>query len=266
MSTAPEEHTCESEFPGADCPETLKQSLAIVAHRGASGTHPENTAAAFAEAIRLGVESIELDIHRSADGGLILIHDGTVDRTSDGSGRVAELTTARIHRLDAGSWFDSAFADQRFLVLDEALDLIPDYVRLNVHVKAYDEDRHQLAPEVVDVLASRQRLDNAFMAGDAATLICARERNPALQICNLSVHPAEDYVARCAQMHCRILQPGHAMTTADLVAEAHFHGMEVNPFFADEEGEMRRLIGCGVDGILTNYPERLQHLWRSLTI
>ncbi len=242
----------------------IVESLAVVAHRGASGTCPENTAAAFAEALRLGVDSIELDIHRSADGGLIIIHDRSVDRTSNGKGRVAELTTTQIAGLDAGSWYDPAFAGQRFLLFDEALDLIPDSVRLNVHVKADDEDRPQVAPEVVDVLVARGRLENAFIAADAAALRCARERAPKLQICNLSVRPAEDYVARCAQIDCLILQPGHAMTTLELVEDAHEHGMEVNPFFADEEPEMQRLIDCGVDGILTNFPERLQHLRRSL--
>jgi glycerophosphoryl diester phosphodiesterase len=242
----------------------LRRPLAVVAHRGASATHPENTAAAFHEAIRLGVECIELDIHRSADGGLILIHDGTVDRTSDGSGKVAELTTAEILALDAGSWFDPAWANEHFLLLQEALELIPAAIRLNVHVKAYDHDRQLLAPEVVDVLQAQGRLDNAFMAADEATLICARQRQRSLEICNLSVQPAQDYVQRSSRINCRILQPSHAMTTVQMVSDAHALGMEVNPFFADDEQEMRRLGDCGVDGILTNQPARLQDVRRSL--
>lgn len=242
----------------------MTNRLAVVAHRGASGTHPENTAAAFAEAVRLGVDSIELDVHRSADGGLVLIHDRTVDRTSNGKGAVDELTMEQIRALDAGTWFDPVFGDQRFLVLDEALELIPDSIRLNVHVKAYAHDRAQVAPEAVSVLRDRGRLDNAFMAADEATLACARESEPSLAICNLSVHPAEDYVARSASIGCRILQPGHAMTSRRLVDDAHAHHMEVNPFFADEQDEMRRLADCGVDGILTNQPEHLQQLLRTL--
>jgi glycerophosphoryl diester phosphodiesterase len=238
----------------------MMDRLAVVAHRGASGTHPENTAAAFAEAIRLGVDSIELDVHRSSDGGLVLIHDGTVDRTSNGTGPVAELTMEELRALDAGSWFAPVFADQRFLILDEALDLIPDSIRLNVHVKAYAHDRAQVAPEVVSVLKARGRLNNAFMAADESTLLCAREAESTLEICNLSVRPEGDYVARSALIGCRILQPGHAMTSTRLVDEAHAHNMEVNPFFADDEQEMRRLADCGVDGILTNQPERLQQL------
>lgn len=235
-------------------------TVAVVAHRGASGTHPENTEAALAEAVGLGVECIEIDVHRSADGGLIIVHDGSVDRTSDGAGTVADMTTAQIRALDAGSWFDAAFAGQRFLLLDEVLDIVPESIRLNVHVKAYDHDRAQVAPETVDVLQARGRWANAYLASDEATLACARQRLPSLPICNLSVRPPEDYVERSEAIGCRILQPGHAMTTPQLVQAAHDRGMEVNPFYADDEEGMRRLAECGVDGILTNYPERLLRL------
>lgn len=251
------------ESVGAQGPKTRKLAQAkpaVIAHRGASGSHPENTAAAFREAVRLRVEAIELDVHRSADGALIVIHDDTVDRTSDGAGPVAALTLPQIKTLDAGAWHGAAFAGQSFLTLDEALALIPAAIRLNVHIKARDDDREAIAPQVVDRLADHGRLDSAFVAADEATLLAARRRAPDLAICNLSTRPVEDYVARSARIGCRILQPGHAVTTPHLVAQAHAHGMEVNPFFADDEAQMRRLIACGVDGILTNEPERLQRV------
>ena len=113
----------------------------VVAHRGFSGRFPENTAVAFNKALALDVEMIELDVHLAKDGSLIVIHDATVDRTSDGTGRVDALTLDEIKEMDAGTWFDPAFKGERFLVLGEALDLIGDRVRLNVHVKAYDETR-----------------------------------------------------------------------------------------------------------------------------
>lgn len=234
--------------------------VSVVAHRGASGTHPENTAAAFAEAVRLQTEMIEFDVHLTADGQLIVIHDSTVDRTSDGSGAVAEMTLAELKELDAGSWFAPAFAGERFLTLGETLDLMPRTMRLNVHVKADGAVRKQLVPMVVDELTRRQLLDTAFIASDQDSLRVARGREPRLAICNLSVNPVEEYVERSAAIGCRILQPGHAITTPELVSAAHARGMEVNPFYADTEDEMRRLVACGVDGILTNQPERLQAL------
>lgn len=236
------------------------RKVAVVAHRGASGTFPENTARAFGEAIRLGVEMIEFDVQLSADGKPIIIHDGAVDRTSNGSGRVAEMTLAQIEALDAGGWFAGEFAGEPFLTLYQALDLMPAEMRLNVHVKAYDEDRKRVIPLVVEELVRRGRLGTAFVASDQASLVLARQVESGLEICNLSTSPPENYVRRSHEIGCRILQPGHAMTTPELVADAHQLGMEVNPFYADDEQEMRRLIDCGVDGILTNFPERLQEL------
>ena len=94
-------------------------SIAVYAHRGASGTHPENTESALAEAMRLGVEGVELDVHLSLDGELVVIHDATVDRTSNGAGQVRSMRWEEISKLDAGAWFDSQFAGQRFLRLDD---------------------------------------------------------------------------------------------------------------------------------------------------
>ncbi len=233
-------------------------SVAVFAHRGASGTHPENTEAALVEAMRLGVEGIELDVHLSADRELVIIHDGTVDRTSDGSGAVRHLKWDEISQLDAGEWFDSRFAGQRFLTLNQALDIVEGDVRLNVHAKAYEHDRAELATRTVRCLADRGVLDRAFLASDQQTLALARRVNQHLVMCNLSVPPIENYVLRSQAVGCRILQPGNAVTTSELVAKAHDCGMEVNPFYADDEEEMLRLIDCGVDGILTNFPERLQ--------
>ncbi len=234
----------------------------VVAHRGASGTRPENTAAAFAEAIRLRTEMIEFDVHLTADARLLVIHDPTVDRTSDGSGEVGSMTLAQLKQLDAGSWFAPEYTGERFLTLDETLDMMPPGMRLNVHVKANASVRERLLPMVIEILTQRQLLDTAYIASDEESLCLARRVQPELVVCNLSTKPAEDYVKRSVAVGCTIIQPGHAMTTPELVAEAHAQGLEVNPFYADTQAEMQRLIGCGVDGILTNQPERLQALLR----
>ena len=232
----------------------------VVAHRGASGDFPENTIPAFAEAIRLGVEAIELDVHLTADHELLVIHDSTVDRTSNGEGAVAELALAQIRELDAGSKFDTRFAGESFLTLGEALDLMPQSIVLNVHVKASDADRDVVVPSTVEELKRRSLLGTAFIASDEASLLMARQLLPHLDICNLSIQPIDTYVERSRAIDCRILQPGNGSTDAALVEAAHANDMQVNPFYADDEEEMRRLISCGVDGILTNFPERLQQL------
>ena len=228
-----------------------------IAHRGFSGKFPENTAIAFREALALGVEAVEFDVHLSRDRVPIIIHDATVDRTSDGSGRVDRLTLAEIRTLDAGSWFDSAFSGERFLTLQEALELLGGQVRLNVHVKATDQDRQEVVSLTAGLLEERRLLGSAYLASDEDSIRLAAQVTPELSTCNLSTKPKETYVDRSASVGCRILQPGNAQVDEAFVSDAHGAGMEVNPFYADDEAEMRRLAAFGVDGILTNRPDRL---------
>ncbi len=110
----------------------------IMAHRGSRINRPENTLAAFEEAVRVGADGIELDVHLSQDGQVVVLHDETLDRTTDGSGFVHEWTLADLQQLDAGSWFDPAFSGQRIPSLAEVLDLLEALGfrgRLNIELK-----------------------------------------------------------------------------------------------------------------------------------
>ena len=104
--------------------------VSVVAHRNASGDFPENTAVAFQEAIDLGVDMIEFDVQLTADRCLVICHDPSVDRTSDGAGRIGEMCMAAIEELDAGSWFSDQYAGERFATLGETLDMMPGGMRL----------------------------------------------------------------------------------------------------------------------------------------
>lgn len=230
------------------------QNVAVVAHRGASGEFPENTRSAFEEAIRLGVETIEIDVHLARDKSMVILHDYSVDRTSDGHGDVSDMTLAEIKEFDAGAWFNPRFAGERFLTLEETLDLMPPRMRLNVHVKETEADREILVPKVVNELVRRSLLETAFLTGEESALRIARRTLPEIEICCFLSVP------ECVALNCRILQPGNGKVTSGMVAEAHRNGIEVNAFYADDHAEMHRLIDCGVDGILTNYPGRLQGL------
>lgn len=233
----------------------------VVAHRGFSGLCPENTEIAFCEAIKLNVDMIEFDVHLSKDKELIVIHDDSVDRTSDGSGCIRDLTLPQIKSLNAGACFGGKYRVQPFLTLQEALDImVSSGIRLNIHIKAYNDDRDQVVRLTVAELVRRDLLKQAFVASDEESIILAKSIQPDLQTCNLSTMPLETYVSRSLAAKCYILQPNNSQVDAALVTSAHENGMEVNPFFADDESEMLRLIDCGVDGILTNRPDILQEL------
>jgi len=112
-----------------------RERVLNIAHRGASLAAPPNTLAAFEKAIELGADGVELDVHLSADGVPVVIHDFTVDAITDGSGRVAELTLTQLKQLDAGSSFDPAFGGERVPTLEEVLKHIGNRVLLNIELK-----------------------------------------------------------------------------------------------------------------------------------
>ena len=238
----------------------MKNYVNIVAHRGASGTFPENTLSAFREAIRLGVESIEFDVHLSKDEELIVIHDNSVDRTTNGSGRIEHLTLEEIKRLDAGVKFGGQFPDERILTLSETLEIMPDDMRLNIHVKAHPDTRSIVTEKVINEMVRRDILDSAFFTSDADTVKLVKQMNPDVATCNLSWKDGMSYAEYSRSLGSYILQPNRWLTTSELVEEAHASKMEVNIFYADEEEGMLTLMEMGVDGILTNFPERLKNL------
>ena len=153
----------------------------ICAHRGVSDSHPENTITAFHEAIRLGAHMIELDVALSSDGKLVLMHDHTVDRTTDGSGRVEELTLADLKKLDAGFWKDSRFKGEQIPTLKEALDIMPYNIWLNIHLKGGVD----LAEKTTRLITSENRLHQAFLACSASAATAARRVESHIKICNM---------------------------------------------------------------------------------
>ena len=206
----------------------MRHRVNIVAHRGASGTFPENTLSAFRDAIRLGVESIEFDVHLSRDGELIVIHDNSVDRTTNGSGKIEDLTLEQIKRLDAGVKFGDQFPNERIPTLSETLEIMPADMRLNIHVKAYPSTRPTVTKKVIDEMVEYDVLDNAFFTSDAETVKLVKSINPDVAICNLSGQDGEQYIDFSKELGSYILQPNHRITTKEFVEKAHANEMEVN--------------------------------------
>ena len=131
----------------------------ICAYRGASNTYPENTRAAFREAIRLGAHMIEMDVYFTKDRQLVLMHDLTVDRTTNGSGTVSELTLEEIKRLDAGSWKSSQFEGEEVPTLEEVLQIMPINIWIDIHLRGGREEGECVAQTIVE----QERLHQAIL-------------------------------------------------------------------------------------------------------
>ena len=132
-------------------------SFTIIAHRGASAYAPENTLAAFDKALDLGAADVEFDVHFGADGQVVVIHDDTVDRTTNGAGAVAALTLAQLKSLDAGSWFAAQFSEERIPTLVELLERYKD--RLHFHIEVKGRAEH-LSEKTIDLVRDHGWLDS----------------------------------------------------------------------------------------------------------
>ena len=233
-----------------------------IAHRGASAVAPPNTLAAFSKAAELGADGIEFDVHLSADGVPVVIHDFTVDATTDGHGRVAGLTVAQLKQLDAGSAFDPAFAGERIPTLEEVLRSVGDTLLLNVELKSMDLRDTGLEQAVI-AQVEQHGLSDRVLLSSFNPLSLRRAKKIAPQIpAGLLYAPDLPLPLRHAWLSPLVRHearhPAHQMVDERYVAWAQRHGYRVNVWTVNDPDEMRRMLDLGVDGIITNVPDILR--------
>lgn len=241
-----------------------------IAHRGGSQRWPENTREAFEGAYDLGYRWIETDVHRSADGELVVFHDATLERTTNGSGPVSALTMAELRKLDAGYRFtlDGATFPQRgrgvgIMTLEEAFALAPD-LRLNVEMKGDDLQLPQLLHEFIETHGVHDRI-LAASANDALTARF-RELNSRVPTSPGIRGILRFWLGVRTGMHARYpfqalqVPPRHGLlrvVDAEFVRDAQARGIRVHVWTVNDPLEMRRLHALGVDAIMTDRPEVL---------
>jgi len=233
--------------------QTTMPERGICAHRGAMSSHPENTLSAFREAVRLGVQMIEFDVFMTADSQLVVIHDRTLDRTTNGSGRVSTHTLAEIKKLDAGSWKGAHFAGEHVPTLTEVLEIMPRNIWLNVHLKDSPEAGRRTALEI----ARQRRLHQAFLACDLSTKKIVQAAVPAMMVCNMERQTAvSDYVELTLSSQSHFIQffktpPAEAVTFAPRL---HRRSIRINYCCTDDPSLLAELLLNGVNFVLVNDP------------
>ncbi len=228
-----------------------------IAHRGASGSAPENTHAAFAAALDLGVDMIEIDCQLSSDGELVVIHDEILDRTTSGSGPVATSPWSLLATLDAGAWRGGAFQGERVPRLADVLVQLAGRAALNVEIKSA-HDVGAIEPRLAATITAHGAADwVVFSSFHAAAVRNLRVAAPWAHIGILWDQVATaDALALAAEVAARCLIPNQRYVDAALVEEAHARGLGVWVWTVNEPAEMRRLLALGVDGLFSDYPER----------
>ena len=235
----------------------MKPSVLNIAHRGASGTSPENTLAAFRAAIAAGAVMCELDVQPTSDHALVVIHDETVDRTTNGQGAVEEMTLAELKRLDAGVRFSGAAPrGEPIPTLDEVFAATAGQCALNIELKSGPVEK-----EVAALMRKWDALETSMVSSfDWDRLARMRELEDAARIGVLAEKNIQEMFDAAARLSAYAINPRFDLVTSELCDTAHARGLKVLVWTVDVPELMRLLIGCGVDGIMTNYPARLQEV------
>lgn len=225
----------------------------IIAHRGASAQAPENTMAAFQLALDLQADGIELDVMLTADQQVVVIHDEEVDRTTNGSGRVADMTLEEIRQLDAGQ-------GEKVPTLSEVLDRFGGKFLINIELKNYTSIFDALPVEVSKLIKSHDLVEDVLISSfNPFNMPRVRRRIPDVRL-GLITQPqqAQRWIWRFIEYNA--LHPHFDDVDAMLVSALHARNRQVNVWTVDDPKEVERLVNLEVDGIITNDPKKVQEV------
>lgn len=230
-----------------------------VAHRGFSGLAPENTLAAFRMAIEQPyVHMIELDVHLSKDEIPMVIHDGSLKRTTNGQGLVREKTAEELGLLDAGSWFNPSFASEGVPTLAEVLTLLAGKCQINVELKGDEVDHERLAQRSVDVVRSLQLEQDVVLTSFYPDILrAARIYDPSMKIGLIIDNNPADLISRLQAMEARYLSINYRHLNTSLLKQTAEAGISVMAWTVNTPGDLRRLARRPeAFQLCTNYPNR----------
>jgi glycerophosphoryl diester phosphodiesterase len=225
--------------------------MIAIGHRGAAALEPENTLRAFRRGIELGVDFVECDVHLSRDGHLAIIHDDTVDRTTNGHGPVSGFTLEELRRLDAG-------AGERIPTLEEVLGVTRGHVGVLIELKGAGTE----AATVEAVQSAGVRESVILTSFHLERIQRAREIDPTLTTGAIFSQPPPDFCERALAAGATTMGIHYKTLTVDQVREAHAHGFILRAWNPDTEPEIEAMVDLGVDGIGSNRPDLLMEVLR----
>ena len=257
-------------------PATTFGDTAIIAHRGASGHAPEHSVAAFDIAIEMGADYLEFDVQLTADGVPIVFHDLVSTRTLRGierHGVISEMAFEQLRHADTGSWFNEdavagsvRFEGQSLLTLSEVLERYRHLARFAIELKSNDDSKSGIEWKVLRTLADHQLLSNSrrvvVMSLSAVSPARLHSLAPGFDLVQL-FYDHENSAEILGRLHhvrryARRIGPHYSQVTEELVKAAHAEGLGVWTWAVNEVDEMERLLAAGVDGIVTDFPDRLK--------
>jgi glycerophosphoryl diester phosphodiesterase len=232
------------------------------AHRGASGYFPENTMLSFRKAIELGATGIETDVQMTSDGVLVLIHDEYVSRTTNGKGLVKDFTYADLNNLDAGSWFNEKYSSEKIPTVEQLINLAKsNNILLNLEIKNGEVLYPGIEENLIEMLYKFKYEDKVILSSfNHYSMVHCKEISKEIKTGLLYMSDLYQPEVYCKHTGADALHPYFYSINKDIIDSAKREGILVNPFTVNDEDHMKNLIISGVDGLITNYPDKLKTL------
>ena len=243
----------------------------VIAHRGDSAHRPENTLAAFASALEIGAAIAEFDVHLTRDGEVVVIHDATLDRTTNGHGAVRNMTLAEIRRFSAGypARFGSTYAGERVPTLGEVLGLLRERAQAMIEIKpdaVTDDAEGGIEAHVVEeVRKARMEKEVALISFERRALVRCRTLAPEMLRGHLFERgKAGDMLAGAREVGSELIMPEKRLLSDDLRDRAREAGVKVATWVVDDIEELRRLMRFELYGVGSNRPGEMLEALQSL--
>jgi glycerophosphoryl diester phosphodiesterase len=246
-----------------------KKNIFIAAHRGSSGTAPENTLAAYRDAVDAGADLVETDVQFTADGYAVAFHDKNLSRTTDGSGLAREITLDKINKLDAGAWFDEKFRGEHIPLLTDVIRLIKGKCYLNIEVKNIEgDDMDSRLDKIISIIRS-ENYENytLFSSFYYNTLLKIKQTYPTFPTAAIRIPRDTRLPSQIIdEVHCDAFICSLEEMTADVAEDISTNRIYTAIYLVDTEEELKTALTMPVKALVTNYPARIKSLLDELGI
>lgn len=242
----------------------MNTSFTIFAHRGASHIYPENTLSSFKEAIRRGATGIELDVQLSKDGHPVVIHDESLNRTTNGSGLVKHHTLKQLKALSAGSWFHPRYKHFKIPSLEDVFRKVRgSRILLNIEMKNLLIRSQNLEERIIQLILKYDLEEQVILSSFSPQSIeMVKKLNRHIATGLLYFGKLDEPWKLASDLHAQYIQPPIEVLTPELVQQSQLHRLLVCPYGVNEPRDFLLATRCNVDGIITMYPEKARKLCR----